>query len=40
MTEGSREFRGVLETVSAGGVIIRPFIVWRYMDDKLGLEYI
>jgi len=29
MTEGSREFCNVLETVSAGGVIIPPFIVWQ-----------
>jgi len=29
MTEGSREFCSVLETVSAGGVIIPPFIVWQ-----------
>ena len=28
LTEGSREFCSVLETVSAGGVIIPPFIVW------------
>ena len=66
MTERSREFCSVLETVSAGGVIILLFIMWqgkthqesyykeggvdhevtfavspsRYMDDKLGLEYI
>jgi len=29
MTEGSREFCSVLETVSATGVIIPPFIVWQ-----------
>jgi len=29
MTEGSHEFCSVLETVSAGGVIIPPFIVWQ-----------
>ena len=28
MTEGSREFGSVLETVSATGVVIPPFIVW------------
>jgi len=29
MTEGFREFWSVLETVSAGGVIIPPFNVWQ-----------
>ena len=29
MTEGSREFCSVLETVSATGVAIPPFIVWQ-----------
>ena len=29
MTEGSREFRSVLESISAGGVVIPPFIVWQ-----------
>jgi len=29
ITEGSREFCSVLETVSAGGVIILPFTVWQ-----------
>ena len=29
MTEGSREFCSVLETVSATGVVIPPFIVWQ-----------
>ena len=29
MTEGSREFCSVLETVSAAGVAIPPFIVWQ-----------
>ena len=29
MTEGSREFCSVLETVSAEGVIVPPFIVWQ-----------
>jgi len=29
MTEGSREFCSVLKTVSPGGVVIPPFIVWQ-----------
>ena len=29
MTEGSREFCSILETVSAAGVVIPPFIVWQ-----------
>ena len=29
MTEGSREFCSILETVSAAGVAIPPFIVWQ-----------
>ena len=29
MTEGSREFCSILETVSATGVVILPFIVWQ-----------
>ena len=29
MTEGSREFCSVLETVNATGVVIPPFIVWQ-----------
>lgn len=29
MTEGSQEFSSVLETVSATGVVIPPFIVWQ-----------
>ena len=29
MTEGSREFCSVLETISAEGVVIPPFIVWQ-----------
>ena len=30
MTEGSREFCSVLETVNAAGVAIPPFIVWQH----------
>ena len=29
MMEGSREFCSVLESVSAAGVVIPPFIVWQ-----------
>ena len=29
MTEGSREFCSVLETVNAAGMVIPPFIVWQ-----------
>ena len=29
MTEGSHEFCSVLETISAAGVVIPPFIVWQ-----------
>jgi len=29
MTEGSREFCSILETVSAAGAIISPFIIWQ-----------
>ena len=28
MTEGSREFCSVLETINAAGSVIPPFIVW------------
>ena len=29
MTEGSREFCSVLESVSTTGIVIAPFIVWQ-----------
>ena len=29
MTEGSRRFRSVLESVSATGVVTAPFIIWQ-----------
>lgn len=29
MTEGSREFCSILETISASGVVLPPFIVWQ-----------
>jgi len=29
MTEGSREFCSVLESINAEGMVIPPFIVWQ-----------
>ena len=29
MTEGSREYASVLETINAAGSVIPPFIIWQ-----------
>ena len=39
MTEGSREFCNVLETISAAGTVIPPFIVWKGKSHRQSYYY-